>query len=76
MKRNKAEVLSDKQNEPTEESIKMFTGEDAYGRLPKIEEILNNRYEVKRELRFWDSWQFGYWHKKSGYLILFLKRMA
>lgn len=55
MKRNKAEVLSDKQNEPTEESKKMFTSEDAYGRLPKIEEILNNRYEVKREFRFWDS---------------------
>lgn len=42
MKLNKAEVLSDKQNEPTEKSIKMFIGEDACERLSKIEELLNN----------------------------------
>lgn len=74
MKLNKAEVLSDKQNEPTEESIKMFIGEDACERLSKIEEMLNNRYDVKRELRFWDSWQFGYWHKKKWLFDIIFKK--
>jgi hypothetical protein len=62
---SKKEVLLDKLNEPTVELIKFCIGNQAYAWMGQLEEMLSERYDVKSELRFWDSWQKGYWHKKT-----------
>ena len=58
-------ILLDKSKEPTEEVIKSCIGNAAYELLLKIERKLDTLYDLKQELRFWDSWQRGYWHKKT-----------
>lgn len=62
---SKKAILLDKLNQPTAASIKFCIGDEAYERLLQLEKILGERYDLKRELRFWDSWQLGYWHKKA-----------
>ena len=62
---NKKELLLDKLNEPTEEMIKFCIGDRAYQLMNELEKILTERYDLKSELRFWDNWQLGYWHKKA-----------
>jgi hypothetical protein len=56
---SKKELLLDKLNQPTEEIIKFCIGDIAYELMLQLEEMLGERYDLKRELRFWDSWQFG-----------------
>ena len=58
------ELLQDKLNEPTEDMIKFCVGDTAYELMTQLEVLLNERYDIKQELRFWDSWQKGFWHKK------------
>ena len=58
------EILLDKSNKPTDDMIKNCLGNAAYGLLMDIESALGKAYDLKQELRFWDSWQRGYWHKK------------
>jgi hypothetical protein len=58
-------ILLDRSNKPTEEIIKCCVGDAAYGLLLVLESMLDTLYDLKRELRFWDSWQRGYWHKKT-----------
>ena len=59
------EFLLDKSNEPTDDMIKGCLGDAAYGLLQDIEGRFDAAYDLKQELRFWDSWQRGYWHKKT-----------
>ena len=59
------EILLDKSNKPTEGMIESCIGDTAYELLLKIERRLGKLYDLKQELRFWDSWQRGYWHKKA-----------
>ena len=58
-------ILLDKTKEPTVEIIKDCIGNSAYELLLDIERKLDALYDLKSELRFWDSWQRGYWHKKA-----------
>ena len=59
------EILLDKLNKPTEEMIQRCMGKATYGLLLNLEGMLGAAYDLKQELRFWDSWQRGYWHKKT-----------
>ena len=58
-------VLLDKSKEPTDEIIKGCIGDTAYALLLDIERRLDTLYDLKQAFRFWDSWQRGYWHKKT-----------
>ena len=58
-------ILLDKSNKPTEEMIEYCIGSVAYGLLLALEDMIGTLYDLKQELRFWDSWQRGYWHKKT-----------
>jgi len=62
---NKTAVLLDKLNEPTEDMIKFCIGDAAYEWINQLEKKLTDRYDINCELRFWDCWQRGYWHKKA-----------
>jgi len=61
---NRQEILLDKLNEPTEDMIKFCIGNRAHNLIFQLEKRLNELYDLKHKLRFWDSWQRGYWHKK------------
>ena len=61
---NKQEILLDKLNEPTEEMIEFCIGSDATELNNLLDAKLNELYDLNCKLRFWDSWQRGYWHKK------------
>ena len=58
-------IMLDKSNKPTDDMIKGCIGNDAYELLLDLERRLGELYDLKQELRFWDSWQRGYWHKKT-----------
>jgi hypothetical protein len=61
---DKQAILLGELNEPTEDLIKYCVGHEAYNLMQLLDQWLHDRYDIKSELRFWDSWQRGYWHKK------------
>ena len=80
-KTDKKEILLDKLNEPTEDMIKFCVGDDAFELNHLLDTKFKELYDLNCKLRFWDSWQRGYWHKKvwlfdvifkEGYLFLTL----
>lgn len=66
--------LCEKSNQPTEELIRNFIGNDAWQRLMRFEALLQERYDLVRELKFpfgnEYGWSFRYSHKKS--LLLYV----
>ncbi|MCP1103617.1 hypothetical protein M2454_002961 [Aequitasia blattaphilus] len=69
--------FTEKTNQPTEESVQLFMGDNAWKRLMRFEEMLRERYALNREMRFpfgnADGWGFRYSHKKSLLLYVFFE---
>ncbi len=63
--------------QPAEEQVKLFMGDDAWRRLTRFEEMLRERYELNREIKFpfgnSYGWGFRYTHKKSLLLYVFFE---
>lgn len=70
--------LTEKYQQPPESLIRIFMGIEAWKRLMRFEEMLRERYDVSREIRFpfgnEYGWSFRYSHKKSLLLYVFLKK--
>ena len=45
--------------------VKLCIGEVSSGLIETLEEELSKQYDLNSKMRFWDSWQKGYWHKKA-----------
>lgn len=71
------ERLTDQYQKPPEELIRIFMGEEAWRRLGRFEEMLRERYQLNRELKFpfgnTYGWGFRYAHKKSLLLYVFIE---
>lgn len=69
--------LIDKQQPPTDQQIHQLIGAEALVLLERLEEELNQRYDLKRELRFPFGQQYGwgyrYAHKKKLLCYLFFE---
>ncbi len=69
--------LSEKSPQPTEEFVRIFMGDDAWQRLMRFEELLRERYDLSREMKFpfgnTYGWSFRYAHKKSLLLYVFFE---
>ena len=44
--------LMEKYHQPTEDFIQLFMGDDAWRRLMRFEEMLQDRYDLNREMKF------------------------
>ena len=69
--------LTEKKHKPREESVRAFMGDEAWQRLIRFEEMLEERYDLNREMKFPfgndDGWGFRYSHKKSLLLYVFFE---
>lgn len=69
--------FTEKYHQPPEEFLKVFMGEDAWGRLMRFEAMLRERYDLNREMKFpfgnTYGWGFRYAHKKSLLLYVFFE---
>ncbi len=69
--------LTEKYQQPPESLIRIFMGIEAWKRLMRFEEMLRERYDVSREIRFpfgnEYGWSFRYSHKKSLLLYVFFE---
>lgn len=69
--------LTEKFHEPPEGLIRLFMGDDAWERLMRFEELLRERYDLNREIKFpfgnEYGWGFRYSHKKSLLLYIFFE---
>lgn len=69
--------LTEKFHQPTEEFIRLFMGDDAWQRLMRFEEMLRERYDLNREMKFpfgnEYGWGFRYAHKKALLLYIFFE---
>lgn len=69
--------LSEKSNQPSEEFIKMFMGDDAWSRLMHFEDMLKRYYDLSREIKFPFGndygWSFRYAHKNTLLLYVFFE---
>lgn len=69
--------MTEKLCQPSEETIRLFMGDDAWERLMKLEGMLEQRYELGREVRFpfgnSYGWSFRYTSKKSLLLYVFFE---
>lgn len=69
--------FTDKFNQPTEEVVQLFMGDEAWQRLMWFEEMLRDRYDLIRELKFpfgnRYGWGFRYSQKKSLLLYVFFE---
>jgi len=52
--------LTEKFHQPTEEFVKIFMGDDAWGRLMRCEDILRVHYDLSREIKFPFGNDYGY----------------
>ncbi|MHC5227107.1 DUF3788 family protein [Enterococcus sp. LJL99] len=70
--------LIEKENLPTKKDVQFFIGAAAWQRLICFENMLLERYELNRELKFpfgnEYGWGFRYAHRKTLLLYVFLKR--
>lgn len=64
--------------QPTEELVRTFMGADAWRRLMRLEELLRERYDLHREMKFpfgnEYGWSFRYTHKKALLLYVFFEK--
>ncbi len=69
--------MTEKTQQPTEESVQLFMGAAAWQRLMCFEEMLQERYDLNREMKFPFGadygWGFRYSHKKSLLLYVFFE---
>jgi hypothetical protein len=69
--------LTEKSHQPTEEIVRDFIGENAWQRLIQLENMLRERYDLNREMKFpfgnEYGWGFRYSHKKSLLLYVFFE---
>jgi len=69
--------FTEKFHQPTEEFVQLFMGDDAWQRLMRFEEMLRERYDLNREMKFPFGndygWGFRYSHKKSLLLYVFFE---
>jgi len=69
--------LTEKSSQPTEAFVRHFMGEAAWHRLMHLEEMLRERYVLKREMKFpfgnSYGWGFRYLHKKTLLLYVFFE---
>lgn len=69
--------LTEKFHEPPEGLIRLFVGDEAWERLIRFEELLRERYDLSREMKFpfgnEYGWGFRYSHKKSLLLYVFFE---
>jgi len=69
--------LTEKFHQPPEEFIRIFMGDDAWQRLMRFEEMLRERYDLNREMKFPFGndygWAFRYVHKKTLLLYVFFE---
>lgn len=69
--------LTEKFHQPPEGLIRLFMGDDAWQRLMRFEEMLWERYDLTREMKFpfgnEYGWGFRYSHKKSLLLYVFFE---
>lgn len=74
------ERLLNKNLVPDTEFIKSYLGESEYELFEKLDEILNNRYDINRELRFpfgnKYGWGYKYSHKSKHLFYLFIEKNA
>jgi len=69
--------LLEKAHQPTEAEIQAFIGVDAWRQLMKLEEMLKERYNLNREIKFpfgnSYGWSFRYTHNKSLLFYVFFE---
>lgn len=69
--------FTEKYQQPPEELIRLFMGDDAWQRLMRFEEMLRERYDLSREMKYpfgnEYGWGFRYSHKKSLLLYVFFE---
>jgi hypothetical protein len=69
--------LTNKSQQPTEESVTQFMGNEAWERLMHFEKLLGEHYDLNREIKFpfgnEYGWGFRYCHKKSLLLYIFFE---
>jgi hypothetical protein len=70
--------LTEKTNQPLEDTVRVFIGDDAWQRLMRFEDMLRTRYDLKREMKFpfgnTYGWGFRYAHSKSLLLYVFFEQ--
>ncbi|MEL7623901.1 MAG: DUF3788 family protein [Clostridiales bacterium] len=75
---NEKPRMTEKAHIPSEELVRLFMGEDAWARLMRFEELLGERYDLSREMRFpfgnEYGWGFRYAHKKSLLCYVFFEK--
>lgn len=75
--KSKKKRLIKKSNQPTEEFIKDFIGDDAWNRLMSFEDMLKVNYDLFREIKYPFGndygWGFRYSHKKKLLLYVFFE---
>ncbi|HBU12360.1 MAG TPA: hypothetical protein DEB31_06430 [Clostridiales bacterium] len=75
--KQKEKRLTEKHQQPQEEFVRLFMGDDAWQRLMCFEEMLLKRYDLSREMKFpfgnEDGWGFRYAHRKSLLLYVFFE---
>lgn len=74
---NTKKRFTEKFHQPHEDFIKLFMGDDAWQRLMRFEDMLRERYDLIREMKFpfgnEYGWGFRYSHKKSLLLYVFFE---
>ncbi|MDR0912295.1 MAG: DUF3788 domain-containing protein [Methanobrevibacter sp.] len=74
---NEKKRLTEKSHQPTEDFIQLFLGDDAWQWLIHFEKMLQERYDLNREMKFpfgnEYGWSFRYAHKKSLLLYVFFE---
>ena len=69
--------MLDKLQQPSEKSIRLVMGNDAWNRLMRFEEMLKARYNLNREMNFPFGnnygWSFRYTHNKTLLLYVFFE---
>lgn len=74
----KRERLIEKSNQPTEEFVKEFIGEETWSRLMDFEDMLKSKYDLFREIKYPFGndygWGFRYTHKKKLLLYVFFEK--
>ena len=74
------ERLLDKNNEPTLEEVKAYTGSECYKRLMALDEYLQRCYQISKEMRFpfgsHYGWGYKYNHKSTHLCYAFFEKGA
>lgn len=70
--------MTEKFHQPTQEVVRLFMGDNAWQRLMRLEDMLRERYELNREMKYpfgnEYGWGFRYSHRKSLLLYAFFEQ--